>query len=100
MTTKAEIDAAVAACVAYEGFEAAFFPVGANAGMSATVIQGADTAKDQAATGRQKAGEIALRAAAVATGHDSQLSAEMCTGITAAVLGAVTKVRGAVKVTV
>jgi hypothetical protein len=93
MAKQTEIDAGVTALVSYEGWEANFFPEGANAGIATTVIDGADKGLDQSPAGRQTAGERALRAAAVATGHSDQLSDDMCRGATSAVLAAVAALR-------
>ena len=94
MATQKEIDAAVAACIKYEGFEAMFISRDDDIGMVTTVITAADKGKNQSSVGRLKAGEAALRAAAVASGRGGQLSDAMCTDIVTATLGAVAALRG------
>jgi hypothetical protein len=95
--TPQELTAAEAAEDSYWGFEDAFIPRGAIEGMAECVGEAADAATPQTAPARFAAGQAALMAEAIKSGHGDQMTQTMSAAITTAVLVAVAQVRAQIK---
>ena len=92
--TDAELAAGVAAAQGYEGwFDSGLIGVAHNQEIVGLVIDAADRATDQTASGRAAAAETKMRAEANAAGYGAQVSDAMIAGVTLAVLGAVATLR-------
>jgi hypothetical protein len=104
MSTTAEVTAGIAALKAAVDqmlqakgaqWEEMFIPESAYDNGVADVINAADASKDQSPTGRQSAGQTALRAALNSTGQGAQVTNAECATCATAILKAVAAIREA-----